>query len=76
MFTFQIRGKTYSFKDAHYMIEMFEFLRDDSGEGASTWPTPLVRKNGTVVARISYNGRVWPNKEWTPELKSINLEDL
>ena len=34
-------------------------LRDESGEGASTWP------NGTVTGgyRVSYNGRIWLGKD-------------
>jgi hypothetical protein len=40
--------------------------RDASGEGASTFPEGRVSCNATQVARISYNGRVWPPGPWKP----------
>lgn len=35
-------------------------VREDSGEGASTFPEGIVKNmRGEVVARVSYNARVW-----------------
>lgn len=38
--------------------------RDESGEGASTFPDGRIMENGTLKARISYNGRVWAPEPW------------
>lgn len=34
--------------------------RDASGEGCSTFPEGALTLDGQPVARVSYNGRVWP----------------
>jgi hypothetical protein len=44
---------------------------DLSGEGASTFPAGKIDRAGRVVARVSYNGRVWPDVEWRPGTKPI-----
>jgi hypothetical protein len=54
-----------SFEEAS---KIFSKLRDDSNEGASTWPDGLINDYGSNVARISYNGRVWPMDETSPPL--------
>jgi len=41
-------------------------LRDESGEGASTWPEGRVYRGTQQIGRISYNGRVWKPKPWGP----------
>lgn len=38
--------------------------RDRSGRGASRFPSGMVLDGVLVVARVSYNGRVWPPGEW------------
>jgi hypothetical protein len=44
---------------------LFCKTRDAFGEGASKTPQcKVVDQRGEVVARISYNGRIWPNAEW------------
>jgi len=40
--------------------------REESGLGASEFGDGIVTDaNGEAVARISYNGRAWPMKEWS-----------
>jgi hypothetical protein len=43
--------------------EVYEAARDESGEGASTFPCGKITIGpNKVVAEVSYNGRVWaPN---------------
>lgn len=46
--------------------QMFCIARDKHGEGASNTPSPLIVDDaGSVIAYISYNGRVWPGDAWT-----------
>jgi hypothetical protein len=40
-------------------VDHYCALRDDSGEGASTWPDGTVWEPCGPRLRISYNGRVW-----------------
>lgn len=47
-----------AFATAAEAVAVYERLRDESGEGASTWP------NGKLLApketlTLSYNGRLW-----------------
>jgi hypothetical protein len=44
---------------------MYSAARDKSGLGASKFREGrIVDVNGNPVARISYNGRVWPVEDW------------
>lgn len=68
LFSFNLRGTRYtviSLKDAS---EVYCSLRDDSGEGASTFPMPKLYRTmegGTrkEYARIAYNGRIFDKFE-------------
>lgn len=51
---------------------VFSHLRDESGEGASSWPEGQLRSHGVKFARISYNGRIWDaHTEWTPDTRPL-----
>jgi hypothetical protein len=46
-----------------------DFAERECGWGASQFPTArIVNAAGALVARVSYNGRVWPNEDWRPGL--------
>lgn len=63
----QIGRTRYEVASLQHASEMFCAARDRSGNGASETPTPtIVTADGRFVARISYNGRVWPDESWTP----------
>ena len=43
-----------------------------SGAGSSGWSGGEVRdESWEVVARVSFNGRVWPPGAWTPSVKPL-----
>lgn len=64
---FKVRGKRYVGDTHEALSRAYCEVRDASGEGASTFPTPTVYDDsGASVARLSYNGRVWGDKEWSP----------
>ncbi len=45
----------------------YESERDASGEGASTFPDgDVLDPDGRTIARVSYNGRVWPPGPYDP----------
>ena len=68
----QIGRKRYQVASLQEASEMFCAARDKSGHGASRTPdVTIVDERGETVARISYNGRVWPVGEWTPDQKPI-----
>ena len=39
--------------------DVFQRVRDESGEGCSTFPDGVVTADDGAKYRISYNGRVW-----------------
>lgn len=47
------------------LAHIYTLLRDDSNEGASTWPDGQITVLGSSARglRVSYNGRVWNGKE-------------
>ncbi len=57
-FSFKLRGETIRRETLADLSGAYCEMRDASGEGASTFPTPLVRHLG-VIGRLSYNGRIW-----------------
>jgi hypothetical protein len=38
---------------------IYERMRDESGEGASTFPDGQIKLDTGKILRVSYNGRVW-----------------
>lgn len=58
-FTTTICGTTFAGTLAE-LSAVYSRLRDESGEGASTFPTTTVRDSRNYTAGfISYNGRIW-----------------
>jgi hypothetical protein len=51
-----------SFEEASRVYAQY---RDASLEGASTFPNGLILDGNRVIARVSYNARVWPPTPWT-----------
>lgn len=37
-----------------------------SAHGYAKMPDGFIWQDGHVIARISYNGKVWPNQDWKP----------
>jgi hypothetical protein len=50
-----------SFEEASIVYAQY---REASLEGASTFPDGLIRDGRRTVARVSYNGKVWPPGKW------------
>lgn len=48
--------------------DAYERLRDESGEGASTWPDGVIYI-GRKKIYLSYNGRAWADKAHTREIE-------
>lgn len=69
--TIKIKGKTHEVKGLADASALYCQIRDESGEGGSTFRPAVVRQNGKGIARISYNGNVWPMAEWTPGLTPL-----
>lgn len=62
----QIKAKTFD--------ELSEKVRDwigDNDIGGGNWMNPAVSMYGSVVGYMSYNGKVWADRSWTPETKQI-----
>jgi hypothetical protein len=61
-----VGGKTYQVASFAQASQMFCIARDKNGAGASNTPSPLIVDDaGSVIAHVSYNGRVWPGDAWT-----------
>ncbi|WP_334401377.1 hypothetical protein [Bradyrhizobium sp. AZCC 2289] len=62
----RVGGNAYQVASFAQASQMFCVARDKSGEGASNTPSPLIVDDaGSVIAHVSYNGRVWPGDAWT-----------
>jgi hypothetical protein len=60
-FTTKIRGRIFISDELSVLSNIYCRIRDESGEGCSTFPTPAVRddRGFSVVGHFSYNGRIW-----------------
>ena len=68
----QIGKRRYQVATFDQASVMFCAARDKSGYGASRMPqVTIVTETGREIARVSYNGRVWPAGDWTPAAKPI-----
>lgn len=64
----QVGPRRYQVASFEQASQMFCIARDKSGEGANKVPSPkIVDESGSVIAHVSYNGRVWAGCEWTPD---------
>jgi hypothetical protein len=70
----QVGGKAYQVTSFAQASQMFCTARDKHGEGSSNTPSPLIVDDaGSVIAHVSYNGRVWSGDAWT--IDAIPLYD-
>jgi hypothetical protein len=53
-------------RDLAHASEVYARERDESGEGASTFPNGRIMKGGRKIANVSYNARVWPKEGTGP----------
>ncbi len=61
-YTAKIRGSIVISDELSVISKVYCRIRDESGEGCSTFRDVLVRREGGgVIGRISYNGRIWNN---------------
>jgi hypothetical protein len=68
----QVGDRRYPVETLKQASDMYSVARDAYGEGASKTPdAAIVTANGRAIARISYNGKVWPAEEWKPEQKPL-----
>lgn len=68
----QIGRVRYQVESIDQASEMFCRARDESDLGSRETPDGrVVTADGKPVARISYNGRVWPPEKWTPGMKPL-----
>lgn len=64
----QVGAHRYQVATFEQASQMFCAARDKNGEGASKTPSPLIVDDaGSVIAHVSYNGRVWAGQSWAPD---------
>lgn len=56
----RLTAEVETYRDA---ADLYRKFRDDSGEGASTFPHGTIRAGRLTVATVSYNGRVWEGEQ-------------
>ena len=68
MYTFKMRGDTFTASSLKELSALYCAARDESCEGNSTFPKPTVYQNirpfgdRKVIGSFSYNGRIWAGK--------------
>src|ERR1700736_5998415 len=69
-----VGGKAYQVASFAQASQMFCIARDKNGEGASNTPSPLIVDDaGSVIAHVSYNGRIWAGAAaaWTSDARPL-----
>jgi hypothetical protein len=57
------------------LVKLYNKARDNSNEGASTWPDGFLYDKDKLIARISYNGRLWEPVAWDMNPKEYQVRD-
>jgi hypothetical protein len=55
--------RVFSFEQASLLYRQY---RDSTLEGASTFPDGTILDGTRTIARVSYNGKIWPPRKWVP----------
>jgi hypothetical protein len=58
-YTAKIRGNIIVSDELSVISKAYCRIRDESGEGGSTFRPVNVKQDGKVIGSISYNGRIW-----------------
>lgn len=67
-----VRAQTVRARDFAEASERCRAYIAEHDLGAGNWSGGDVRDHtGALVARVSYNGRVWPPEEWRPGLETL-----
>jgi len=66
-----VRVKTIKSKTYDSLIDQVREWQSDNDIGGGNWQNPPLLVNGEVVGYMSYNGKVWADRCWTPETKQI-----
>jgi hypothetical protein len=62
-----VQGSSFDVDDFARASYIYSRLRDKSGEGASTFAPGKVYRGDVLIARVSYNGRVWDLAASSPD---------
>ena len=57
------------------LVEMVRDWQYENDIGGGNWMNPAVYVDGEVVGYMSYNGKVWADKSWTPDTKQIYFKE-
>lgn len=65
MYRLEVKGRFVRTGALGPLVNIYTKERDHSCEGGSTWPDGLLYdKKDKLIARISYNGRLWEPVAW------------
>jgi len=62
----QLKAK--NFEDLKTKVRKWMYVNDIGG---GNWQDPPLLVDGEVVGYMSYNGKVWADRSWTPETRQI-----
>jgi hypothetical protein len=60
--------KSHSYED---LIAQVKEWQSENDIGGGNWMNPSVSIDGEVIGYMSYNGKVWADKSWSPETRQI-----
>ena len=64
--------------NAHKFEDLIAQVREwqyENDIGGGNWMNPSVCVDGEVVGYMSYNGKVWADKSWTPNTRQIYFKE-
>lgn len=57
------------------LVEQVSDWQSENDIGGGNWMNPAIYLDGEVVGYMSYNGKVWADKSWTPNTKQITFKE-
>lgn len=55
------------------ILELVREWQRDNDIGGGNWMNPPLVRDGEVLGYMSYNGKVWSDKSWTPSTQQIYI---
>ena len=66
-----VRIKTIKANTFDDLLDQVRAWISDNDIGGGNWMNPALSIHGAVVGYMSYNGKVWASRSWSPETRQI-----
>jgi hypothetical protein len=70
-----VLNREFTTNDFEILLARIRKWQYENDIGGGNWTNPAVYVDGKAVGYMSYNGKVWADKSWTPNTKQITFKE-